>query len=281
VAAVDTARLRRPGRIVPGVLLAAVLLAPTAAPARPDARLEDVSVVRQRGAVVVKVRTSTRPRYVSQVVADPPRVIVDFSDTRYAWRTEAWVVGQPPVKEIRGRQLRRGVARLVVELTRRAPVRLLSRPDGLHIVVPAASAATRPAVRPPATRPPAPAAGVTTSGGAGRSGGGSPAAPGAAPPASGSATSASGPAPAAPEPRARSAPGATEPLRLQGIVMVDGVAVAYIEEPAARPVRGYRVGDPVGDGRVEAISADTVVIRRPSGQVELKITPRPGAPAKP
>jgi hypothetical protein len=57
--------------------------------------------------------------------------------------------------------------------------------------------------------------------------------------------------------------------------------VAYIEEPPARPARGYRVGDRIGDGQVDSISADTVVIRRPGGDVELKITSPIGGPVKP
>ncbi|MCL6640276.1 MAG: AMIN domain-containing protein, partial [Candidatus Rokubacteria bacterium] len=132
-------RSGRVHRVVHAVLLAAGLLAPTGAEGH-ERRLHDVAVVRERGAVVVKVRMSSRPRYVSTVVAEPPRVVVDFTNTRYAWRSRSRVIGQPPVKEIRGRQVRRGLARLEVDLTQRADVRVEPRPDGLHIVIPVVSA---------------------------------------------------------------------------------------------------------------------------------------------
>lgn len=254
------------------VLLGTVGLVPVAAaaPAGPAARLEEVSVVREPTAVVVKVRTSARARYVSNVIGSPPRVIVDFQDTRYAWREAPWAVGEPPVKEVRGSQFRRGVARVVVELTERVAVRVVPRPDGVHIVVPTVGAAG--ADGRAGTIAAAPAAGARDR---------------SSPPPSAPTVSRDAAAePDGPGTGQRSAtgsaaaPGPASGLRLQGIVVVDGVAVAYIEEPPARSARGYRVGDPIGDGRVDSISVDTVVIRRPAGEVELKITP-PGGPAKP
>lgn len=259
------------------VLLGAVLAGTAAAQPASGARLDDVTLVREPAAVIVKVRTSHRPRYTSHLIGGPPRVIVDFADTRYAWRPEPWPVGELPVKEIRGSQFRRGVARLVVELTERVDVRVVPRPDGVHIVVPrvpapAAAGRVGAIVKPPApgprelaaaAAPTATGSGPVASRGPGLDGGRAAAGPG-------------------PRPGAASTPGPSAGgLRLQGIVVVDGAAVAYIEEPPARTARAYRVGDSIGDGRIDSISVDTVVIRRPEGNVELRITSPAGGAARP
>ncbi len=250
------------GRLVPVMWAAAVAALPAgAAPPDRPARLDEVTLLRQPSAVVVQVRTTAHPRFTSTVIDGPHRVVVDFADTRYAWRREPWAVGEPPVKEIRGSQFRPGVARLVVELTQRAAARVVPRPDGVDIVVPAARA---PAGRVGAVlRPP----------------GRSAVEPAAAGPAPGAETDGGRPPRPGPGPGdASRAAGAG--LRLQGIVVVDGTAVAYIEQPPAA-ARGYRVGDAVADGRVEAISVDTVVIRRPQGPLELRIPPPGSGPPAP
>jgi hypothetical protein len=67
-----------------------------------------------------------------------------------------------------------------------------------------------------------------------------------------------------------------------GIVMLDEVAHAYIFDPTVRQVRRYRVGDAVGDAVVETIGERHVVLRTPSGRLELRVDetkPRAIAPA--
>jgi hypothetical protein len=270
----------RPWQVWLAVVLAAGLATTATAQPGSGARLDDVTLVREPAALLVKVRTSHRPRYTSHIIGSPPRVIVDFADTRYAWRPEPWAVSEPPVKEIRGSQFRRGIARLVVELTDRVDVRIAPRPDGVQIVVPrvaAPPAAGRvgplgTSVAPDPPDVPASATGAATD-----------ATPNASlAPSSGGRRPTSGPGSRTGAESAPATSGAASgPFRLQGIVVVDGVAVAYIEESPARPARGYRVGDAISDGRIEAISPDTVVIRRPGGGVELKIATPAGAPAKP
>ena len=67
-------------------------------------------------------------------------------------------------------------------------------------------------------------------------------------------------------------------------VMIDGdKSRAYLEEPPAKRVFGYAVGDAVAGGRLDSIRPDRVVIARPEGPVEVLLNdpakPKPVAPA--
>lgn len=53
-------------------------------------------------------------------------------------------------------------------------------------------------------------------------------------------------------------------------VKIDGEkSRAYLEDPVAKRVFGYAVGDPIGGGHLLAISPDRVAISRPEGTVEV------------
>jgi hypothetical protein len=64
---------------------------------------------------------------------------------------------------------------------------------------------------------------------------------------------------------------------LHGVVMDGAKSRAYLEDPVAKRVIGYAVGDSVAGGRLQAIRADRVVIARPEGSVEVMLQD----PAKP
>jgi hypothetical protein len=96
--------------------------------------------------------------------------------------------------------------------------------------------------------------------------------------------------------RSESASGATTaaatPLarpNLFGIVVRDGGSIAYLEDPVTKRIVGYRVGDKVIGGTVQTIKADSVVIERPEGPLDVRLRdpgkPRaavtPGAPGAP
>ncbi len=70
---------------------------------------------------------------------------------------------------------------------------------------------------------------------------------------------------------------------LYGVVLRDGAPIAYMEDPATKRVAGYRVGDTITGGTLKTISADSVVITRPDGQVDVRLRdpgkPRPAATA--
>jgi hypothetical protein len=83
-----------------------------------------------------------------------------------------------------------------------------------------------------------------------------------------------------PTPTAAASP-AVKP-NLYGIILRDGAPMAYLEDPTTKRVAGYRVGDAVGGGTVQTISADSVVISRPDGNMDVRLRdpgrPRPASP---
>ena len=58
---------------------------------------------------------------------------------------------------------------------------------------------------------------------------------------------------------------------------------AYLEEPTAKRVAGYSVGDTIGGGKIQKIADDRVVIARPEGLIEVLLQdpskPRPAPTA--
>ena len=80
---------------------------------------------------------------------------------------------------------------------------------------------------------------------------------------------------------------------LHGVVITGAKSRAFLEDPAAKRVAGYSVGDTVGGGRIQKIADDRVVIARPEGSIEIllqdpskpraapTVTAAPGQPAPP
>jgi len=71
---------------------------------------------------------------------------------------------------------------------------------------------------------------------------------------------------------------------LFGVVLREGAPIAYMEDPGTKRVSGYRIGDAVAGGTVQAINADSVSISRPDGKMDVRLRdpgkPRPaGQPA--
>ncbi len=58
---------------------------------------------------------------------------------------------------------------------------------------------------------------------------------------------------------------------LYGVVLRDDLSIAYLEDPASKRVAGYRVGDAIAGGTVEAIAPDHVVLRRAEGAVQIRL----------
>jgi hypothetical protein len=215
--------------LISGLLVRAAWGQPSDAPAR----VTDVAVQSVDDTVTVSIATEGAPKYRSELLDGPFRLVFDFENTLYDWKKAPVSVATDPVKEIRGSQYRVGVARIVIELRRRAPYRVEPEGGGIRVVF----------------APPTKAAPPTVT----------------APPVTAPAT--------APEP-------APSTWRLQGIIVSDGVAAAYIVDPATNQVGRYAVGDRIGDGRVEAIEERRVVLRMPRGGLELRLdellpAPRP------
>src|SRR5881397_935258 len=138
------------------VSLALVLLVRTGSWAQGEpARLSDVTVSRQPDSVTVFVKTSREAQYKADLVDSPSRLVIDLENTVYAWRKTPLTVGKDPVRQVRGGQYRKGVARIVLDLTRAVGYAIREESDGLAIVIPTAA----PSVASSATTsPPAPAA---------------------------------------------------------------------------------------------------------------------------
>jgi len=222
------------------VLLAALVAWPLVARGQGEspAELSEVVIVERDVAVEVWVRLRRPAKYQAELIDSPWRLVLDLEDTAYRWSVRPQLVGVDPVRELRGSQYRKGVARLVIELQRKVEYVVEQDREGLRIVLPrAASVAVAP---PPAAAPPRAA-----------------------------------PAPA-PGPR----PAPKEPL-LYGVVMLDEQRHAYIFDPATRQVRRYAVGDAVGKSVVETIGEWSVVLKTPTGRVELRVDETKPSPPQP
>src|SRR3989454_7436517 len=99
------------------LLLTGSLAVAQQAPA--TARLSDITVATQPDAVTVFVKTSAPAKYQAELIDSPTRLVIDFQDTDYAWRKTPLNVAASPLKQIRGSQYKKGVARVVVQLDRK------------------------------------------------------------------------------------------------------------------------------------------------------------------
>src|SRR5712692_2248294 len=119
--------------------LVIAVLAPAAAgradePPMPTAKLEDVSVAAEGDSTVVRIKTSSPRRYQENLIDTPYRLVVDLEDTTYAWRKTPFVTAAGPLIQIRGGQYKKGVARVVLDLTSRVPYSIRGE-DGALVVM--------------------------------------------------------------------------------------------------------------------------------------------------
>src|SRR5437667_7540211 len=131
--------------VLVAVSLAVVLFVPAvsvAAQAGP-AVLSDVTVTSQPDAINIFVWTSRETKYRAELIEAPRRLIIDLEDTVYAWRKTPFTVGADPVTQIRGGQYRRGVSRVVFDLTRDVGYAIREDDNGLAIIIPTAPIASR------------------------------------------------------------------------------------------------------------------------------------------
>jgi type IV pilus assembly protein PilQ len=140
-------------------LVAAMLISVAGAGAETPARLTDVSVSAKDDATSVTVKTGSVPKYHASLI-DPRRLVIDFEGTQYEWRKTPLPAATDPIKEIRGSQYRKGITRLVIELSKPAKFTITEAGDGIVIALasgPAARVASAIPATPAATRPkPAP-----------------------------------------------------------------------------------------------------------------------------
>ena len=99
-------------------------------------QLKDVSIERAFDGAAVTVKTSGPTQYEAKLIDSPTRLVIDLSGATYSSTKSRWMSGVDPVKEVRGSQWRKGVARVVVEMNRNdVGYRIDETPDGLVIAV--------------------------------------------------------------------------------------------------------------------------------------------------
>jgi len=138
--------MRRVGIVRRSIAVALLLLllpvgAVVDAQAPRGTELRDVNVTTQPDSVTIVVKTTGEVKYQAELVDHPYRLVLDFENTNYSWSKSPLSVEADPLKQIRGSQYRRGVARVVLELTRKVGYAIREESDGLAIVIPTASSA--------------------------------------------------------------------------------------------------------------------------------------------
>ena len=99
-------------------------------------QLKDVSIERAFDGAAVTVKTSGPTRYEAKLIDSPTRLVIDLSGATYSSSKSRWMSGVDPVKEVRGSQWRKGVARVVVEMNRTdVGYRIDETADGLVVAV--------------------------------------------------------------------------------------------------------------------------------------------------
>ncbi|HSE02860.1 MAG TPA: secretin N-terminal domain-containing protein [Methylomirabilota bacterium] len=99
-------------------------------------QLKDVSIERAFDGAAVTVKTSGPPRYEAKLIDSPTRLVIDLAGASYGSVKSRWASGVDPVKEVRASQWRKGIARVVVEMTRSdIGYRIDETPEGLVVAV--------------------------------------------------------------------------------------------------------------------------------------------------
>ena len=91
----------------------------------------------ERGNLAVTVRADGSLRYQDFFLGNPDRLVVDFKDVTSRAPMRSLEVNQAPVRKVRLAQFSAAdpkVARLVLDLSSRAPYRIVDAADGVKIV---------------------------------------------------------------------------------------------------------------------------------------------------
>jgi type IV pilus assembly protein PilQ len=65
----------------------------------------------------------------------PTRLVIDLGSAGYGWRKTPLTVGMDPLRQIRGSQFKKDVARVVLELSRKVGYRIAEGPEGLTVML--------------------------------------------------------------------------------------------------------------------------------------------------
>ena len=99
-------------------------------------QLKDVSIDRASEGASITVKISGPAQYEAKLIDTPTRLVIDVSGATYSSAKSRWTSGVDPVKEVRGSQFRKGIARIVVEMSRNdVGYHIDETPDGLVVAV--------------------------------------------------------------------------------------------------------------------------------------------------
>ena len=137
---------------IAGVLLALTAVSTGGAQERedPTVTLSDVTVDPRDDTVHITLTGPTK--YRAELIEAPSRLVIDLQDTRYGWRRTPLPVGPDVIKEVRGSQYRRTIARVVVELGVPATYAITPSQSGLTVALDASIAGADPVPTPPPPR---------------------------------------------------------------------------------------------------------------------------------
>jgi len=131
-------------RGVLGLLLVLGFASPGAS--EPPVELQNVTVEPRAGGVAVILRTTGPVKYAASLIDTPTRLVIDLEATAYGWRKAPLAVSMDPVEQIRGSQFRNGVARVVLQLSRKTVYRIENGDSGITVTL-GSSAPTAAAAR--------------------------------------------------------------------------------------------------------------------------------------
>jgi hypothetical protein len=131
------------------LLVAGFFLSLTPASTAQKAQIRHVAVVKSGDGMQIEIQTSQRVMPLTQVVTDPDRLIIDFSDTVPGPELRAVTVNKGAVKAVRvGRvTINPPVTRVVIDLTAPLPFQLF--PSSKSVIVKLGDAGTATAAAPP------------------------------------------------------------------------------------------------------------------------------------
>lgn len=109
------------------------------------AEVKDVSIDRGADGMTVTVRMTGSAPYEARTIESPTRLVIDLQGATYASARSRWTSGGDPIREVRGSQWKAGVARVVVELSRKVGYRIDGTDQGLVVVLEPSSPAQDPA----------------------------------------------------------------------------------------------------------------------------------------
>jgi len=98
-------------------------------------QLREISVEPRDAGLAILIKTSGPAAYETALIDRPTRLVIDLESTGYGWRKTPLNVGMDPLRTIRGSQLKKGVSRVVLELSRKVGYRIEEGPEGLTVML--------------------------------------------------------------------------------------------------------------------------------------------------